>query len=484
MLAVGRCLIWLAAAIATFAAECATADEPVGAHLARAGSANTRQLAAFDASLDVSDRELLDDIERGCWLYFWQEVGNPAPLVRDSTADRISSVAGVGFQLASLPIGVEHQWVDLRSAEQRAVDILTALLSSTNNRKSGVFLHYVELDTGGGPTFRDTKQRYEVMASTIDHALLMCGAMVAAEYFGGEVARLTNSLIEQTHWQSFQGGPDQLLSLGWQATTIHGIEADGRQFPWYWTVASDEERLLHFVATGSPIDEHAIDPAKYYQLIRQFEQHGNHEAFAVSWNGSLFTYLFSHCFIDYRRYDRDRPELFDSSATGVDWWHNSQRAVTTHAARCRQRASEYPTLAENRWGLSACLFGDRYLVPEIGPNLNRRDTWYDGVVAPYAAATALPLTPDLSLAALREFRRLQNSDGSPLVWRDPDEGGYGFVDSFSLTPPTAPDLYVAIDQGAMLVAIENARTGLVWRLFMQHPVARRAVDKLKFVEAR
>ncbi len=491
MLADGRRLICLTVAVVLLVVGRAGGDE-LASEVSLEARPTASPLDSFDATLGAADRELLEEIERGCWLYFWQEVGSPAPLVRDSTSDRICSVAGVGFQLASLPIGVEHGWVDRPAAEQRALQVLNALLSATNNRKSGVFLHYVELDTGGGPTFRDTKQRYEVMASTIDHALLVCGAMVAGEYFGGEVAELSDRLIGQTHWKSYQGGPDQLLSLGWQATTIRGIEADGRPFPWYWSVASDEERLLYFLATGSPVDEYAVDPAKYYQLARQFESHAGGEPFAVSWNGSLFTYLFSHCFIDYRRYGSDRPNQFVSTAesdsrpanTPVDWWRNSQVAIVTHAERCRERASEFPTLGENRWGLSACLFGDRYLVPEVGPNLNHREVWYDGIVAPYAAATALPLTPELSLAALREFRNLQDSDGSLLVWRDPNEGGYGFVDSFSLTPRSAPEHYVAIDQGAMLMAIENARSGLVWNLFMRHHVASRAVAKLKFVAAR
>ncbi len=67
----------------------------------------------------------------------------------------------------------------------------------------------------------------------------------------------------------------------------------------------------------------------------------------------------------------------------------------------------------------------------------------------------------------------------PLAWRDPVEGGYGFVDSFSLDPPYGHGDNLGIDAGPLLLAIENVRTGLVWRLFMQHDVAERAVKRLQ-----
>jgi hypothetical protein len=104
-----------------------------------------------------------------------------------------------------------------------------------------------------------------------------------------------------------------------------------------------------------------------------------------------------------------------------------------------------------------------------------------GTVAPYAAASAIMFTPQESLAALREFRELKGRDGQPLVWRDPHRGGYALADSFNLDQGVTCDDNVAIDVGPMLLAIENARTGLIWRLFMEHDVARRAVERLKFV---
>jgi hypothetical protein len=236
---------------------------------------------------------------------------------------------------------------------------------------------------------------------------------------------------------------------------------------------------VYFLAVGAPTEQHALEPASYYRLKRVVEQHEDMPPYVVSWTGSLFTYFFSHCWIDYRNMAADDPADFNVDEPAVDWFENSRRAVLTHRERCMEASEHLPTLGENRWGLAPCAFRDRYLVAEVQPNLSDKDVWLGGVVAPYAAGSAIMFTPAESLAALREFKSLRGPGGKPLVWRDPANGGYAFVDSFSLDPPYGHEEYLGIDAGPLLLAIENARTGLVWRLFMQHPVAKRAVERLR-----
>jgi hypothetical protein len=127
-----------------------------------------------------------------------------------------------------------------------------------------------------------------------------------------------------------------------------------------------------------------------------------------------------------------------------------------------------------------------YLVQSLRPNIADEDVWEGGTVAPYAAGSAIMFTPAESMAALRAFRDVKDDKGKPLVWREPAEGGYGFADSFNLDQQYASDDNVAIDVGPLLLAIENVRSGLIWRLFQQHPVARRAVERLRLApfEAR
>ena len=102
------------------------------------------------------------------------------------------------------------------------------------------------------------------------------------------------------------------------------------------------------------------------------------------------------------------------------------------------------------------------------------DNFCGGTVTPYAAGSAIMFTPKLSMAALREFRHLRDDAGNYVLWRDLDVGGYGLLDSFNLDRQElqgTPD-YLSIDDGPMLLAIENARTGLIWNLFMKHPTAK------------
>jgi hypothetical protein len=120
-----------------------------------------------------------------------------------------------------------------------------------------------------------------------------------------------------------------------------------------------------------------------------------------------------------------------------------------------------------------------YIVQEIRPNIRRFASLERGTVAPYAAGSCIMFTPHESMAALRAFRELKNDKGELLVWRDPDEGGYAFADSFNVDLQVACDDNVAIDVGPMLLAIENVRSGLIWKLFMEHEHAKRSCERLK-----
>ncbi len=458
--------------VAIVPALCAVGQEP-------AVVASEASVAAWNYQLSDADEVMLDKIERGCFQFFWNEVGTPAKVAKDKTSDTVGSIAAVGFQLSSLPIGVERGWITRAQGEQRATTVLRSLLERSDNKKYGIYLHYVDADTGGQPDYSKTKHRYELMASTVDQALFQAGAMTAASYFGGEVAELVDCVVNDADWRAMYDPEAGLMTFGWRAATDAGVSGPGGIVPSRWRVASDEERLVCFLAVGTTNDEHAVPPATYYRLERVLKQHGDLPPYVVSWNGALFTYFFSHCWIDYRHLAADNPRALGVEAPAVDWFENSRRAVLTHRQRCIDVSDQHPTLGENRWGLAPCAFRDHYFVHEVQPSIHGEDQWYDGVVPPYAAGSAIMFAPAEGLAALREYMSLTDADGQPLVWRDPAEGGYGFVDSFHLDPPYGHDDNLGIDQGPMLLAIENVRTGLIWRLFMQHPAAQHAVQRLQ-----
>ncbi len=428
--------------------------------------------------LSAADHEFLEQVQRGCFNYLWNDIGRPGELVKDRHTTVVASTAGIGFQLSSLPIGVERGWITREQGEQRALTVLHTLLDRTDNRREGVFLHFVHADTGA------IYAEYRNEAATVDHALLLAGALPAATYFGGEVAELVHRMAAETNWLYYYDPKVEFITFGWEPDDHGNLLGTGHFYPSSWRFASDEERLVYFAAVGCPTAEFAADPRDYYRLERIIERHDNGPPFVVSPTGGLFTYFFSHCWIDYRGLTADDPGQFGLTVPRVDWFENSRRATLTQRQRCIEESKRFPTLAANRWGLSPCMGYDEtgrvnYIVPDVQPSAYDRDVWHEGVVAPYAAGSAIMFTPEESLAALRAFRELKGDDGQPLVWRDPAKGGYAFADSFKLAPPRAVDDNVAIDVGPMLLAIENVRTGLIWKLFMEHDVSRRAAARLK-----
>lgn len=431
-----------------------------------------------DYAFSREDNLLLDEVERGCFNYLWNEVGDPAGLVRDRLNANVSSVAAVGFQLSSLPIGVERGWISRHDAEKRATSILRALVEDQGNKKYGIYLHYVDQNSAKLRT-----DAPEVQTSTVDHALLQSGAIPAAIYFGGEVRELVDQLIDEADWKAYARDGDNLLSFGWRSQKLETLDADGELRPWVWHVSGAEEALCYLHAVAAPQQDHAIDAKVAYQLKRKVGQHSDLPPYVVTWNGAMFTYFFDHCWIDYRRYQADDPSRFGGNGPRVNWFENTRRAFLAHRQRCIEKSSQLASLGENRWGLGPCVgLNDMqqvgYLVPELLPNHSGMDQWLGGTVAPYVTASALPFMPEETLAALREMKNLKNEQGEPLAWRSPDKGGYGFLDSFNLQQGFAPQEYIAIDVGPMLLLMENARTGLIWNLFHQHPHVRRAVERL------
>ena len=82
------------------------------------------------------------------------------------------------------------------------------------------------------------------------------------------------------------------------------------------------------------------------------------------------------------------------------------------------------------------------------------------MITPTAALSSIPYTPEYSLEAMRYFYE----ELGDRLW-----GEYGFKDAFNLTEDWFAPSYLAIDQGPIIVMIENYRTGLIWKLFMSHP---------------
>lgn len=427
----------------------------------------------------AEDEALLDAIEFGAFEFFRREVGSGTGFVKDNRVNVVSNLGGVGFQLSSLPIGVTRGWESREEAESRALRILHSLRDRTDNRREGVHLHFVVADTG------NIHLPYRNEASTVDHALLLAGAMTASSFFGGEVEEMVDRMAAESNWRAFVDPKSDAISMGWRPDDNRTMLGPGSLISNTWRFASDEERIIAFLAVGASNPDFALLPESYYQLGRPIKRLADGPPFSPSWNGIPFNYFFSHCWIDYRRFAADHPEVFGIDAPQIDWFENSRRALLAHRARCLDAATRFSSFGEGRWGVSSCMGFDSsgqraYLVQQVRPNLAERDQWRRGTVAPYAAAGAIMFTPTESMEALHAFRKLAGKEGDPLIWRDPRKGGYGFVDSFNLDQELVMEDNLAIDVGPTLLAIENVRSGLIWDLFMKHPLAQKSVQRLRW----
>ena len=473
-------------------------------------------------SFSDTDQVLLDEIQRGALAYFIHATDPVTGMAYDrSSADTIS-IAGVGYQLAALAIGAERDWIGRDDAELRARTILRALLANPDNRKRGLFYHF--LNPGDASPRRIGT---ELVVSTVDSAILFAGAIVAGEYFGGPVEDLTERMIRDADWTFFQNhkvdfergdstSPDMgFLSLGWRPKDDNDPTGSGDLIPYSWVDSGDEHRLVTLMAVCAPNPEHRVPPEIYYNLRRQIgiNTDAPEDEQLVVWfpySGALFTAFFSHCWVDYARLGVDNPGAFGvAQRASVDWWENSRRLVNLHRDKAIRNPEQLPTLGANAWGLSACDGPDGYIVPGVYPepvemagavfardftNHRAEDRWGGGVVAPYAAGSSIVFEPQLALAALRQYRAIEGPrpDGTvgALAWHGaPDEpagpgaeGLYGLVDAYRAPTADEPAWIasdtVAIDHGPLIVLIENARSGLVWSLFHRNEAVREGLERL------
>lgn len=485
----------LAGAIIGLACGCAStisevADDPLVVRAERVviepAATTPRPPFVFDAA----DAALLDEIQEATFRFFWEAVSPETGMVYDRTSSDVVSVAGVGFQLAALPIGVERGWVSRDEAEARALQILGALEREPSNRKGGLFYHFINPHDASA-----RRVGRELVVSTVDSALLFSGMLVAGEYFGGRVARDTDRLFSAADWSFFLAEPGggapagRFLSLGWKPNSDDAPTGDGELLPYYWLDSGDEHRLTTFLGVAAPEPDHRVPTATYWGLRRQLGWHeGRGYVVWFPYSGALFTSFFDHVFVDHGALGTDSPGAHgQTQRVRVDWWENSRRMVHLHRDRAIANPDGLPTLGPDAWGFSASDGPEGYLVSGMYPDpvemvgaqagrdfstFAARDNWGGGVIAPYAPGTSIMFEPALAVDALRFARGLSGPDGGPGVWRGNGAGQWGFADAYRLgadgrTDWVAED-FVAISQGPLLLGIENARTGLIWRLFMGH----------------
>lgn len=464
-----------------------------------------------------ADAAFLTSVQHGCFNFLWN-AGDPATgMVPDRSSIKTVSVAGVGFQLSALPVGVRHGWITPAQALERTDLILRSLTRDPAIRSYGLFQHYID-----GVTAGRHGDRLEQVVSTIDSALLFAGILTISSYlrhdaaFAGNpdavrVADLADAIFTDANWRPFVSGdwvkPYErgYVSLGYQPDKV-GPGGKGTMIPYFWADSGCEHRLVTFLGVCAPDESHRLDPMMYYRLRRPLGvyQLGTSPMDPLSepmvylpFSGALFTNQFSHVWINYASLGPDNPGDWGMvHRARVDWWENSRR-LTKMQMDVSRASGRFPM---GGWGLTASDAPGGYAVPGIYPTrlpMKGAATEFDystfvpendmgdGTLAPYGAGCAILFDPEEAVAALRTYRRIAQT--STNLWNDPATGGYGFQDAFNPVYQkdtwVAPDV-VSIDAGPLILMIENARSGQVQQLFMDHPYVKDGLKRLKLQETK
>lgn len=396
---------------------------------------------AAEKSYQGTDEQLLEEIERGCFNFFWNEASPETGQVKDralasgSGTERMSSIAATGFGLAGLCIADQRSYLKAKDIRERVRRSLRFLFHQLP-QEHGFFYHFIDMNTG---------QRWEKCElSSIDSSILLCGILTARQHFADqEIKDLATRIYERVDWPwMLNGGPT--LSMGWKPES--GF-LNGR-----WNHYC-ELMMIYLLAIGSP--PHPISSRTWDAWARPKINYQGIEY--VSGNDPLFTHQYSHAFFDFRN-QRDAY---------ADYFENSVKATKAHKLFCLSLRDKFPDYSEDLWGISASDFVGGYTAwggpPPQGP--------IDGSIVPSATAGSLPF---LFADCVRVLRTIRGRYGDKTWSR------YGFIDAFNpLTGWWDRDV-LGIDLGITMLMAENHRTGFVWETFMKNPEARQAMAKVGF----
>jgi len=442
-------------------------------HAPRAAAVATRE-----PDMTAEQRAFVDTLEHRTFQFFWDTADPRTGLTPDRWPTKsFASVAALGFGLASYPVGVERGWITREQGLERTLATLrfvwrapqdSAVAGSIGYR--GFYYHF--LNPSEGTRF----QHLEL--SFIDTGLLVAGALVCAHYFDRPDAReravgqLADSIYRRVDWRWMQPRAP-LMGLGW--TPEHG------HLP-YDTGFYNETVLELLLAMGSPT--HPADPGTWAAYTRGFRW-GTFGGQAYVGFAPLFGHQSSHLFVDFRGIQDDYMREH-----GIDYFENSRRATLAQRAYAMTNPGGWTGYDSLTWGLSASdgpVNGDfvvdgvkRHFQTYWARGASHTEVQDDGTITPNAAAGSIAFAPEVVLPSLMAMKARYGDR----LW-----GPYGFFDAFNpsarvpgherdgVDPASGwvDHDYLGIDQGLIVLMIEDWRSGLLWRLMRGDPYLRRGL---------
>jgi hypothetical protein len=421
---------------------------------------NTAYQFQFQTSLDstdkfvrISDDALLDTIQRRTFAYFW-DFGHPVSGLareRNSSTD-VTTSGGSGFGLMSIPVAVNRNFITRTQGLDRSKKVVSFLLN-TAKKFHGAFPHWINGTTGNVIPFSAKDDG----ADLVETSYLMAGLLTLRQYFSNntvdEIALRNdiNTLWNGVEWTWFQKANENVLYWHWSPTYTWEMNLP---------IKGWNECLITYIMAASS-NNYAITKAVYQNGFASGSGYLNGASFynytlplGPNSGGPLF---FSH----YSFLGINPNGLTDGNNI------NYLTQVTNHTlinyTYSIQNPKKYYGYSDASWGLTACDIPGGYTA--CSPN---NDV---GVIAPTASISSLPYTPDKSMKSLRFY---YYTLGDKLFKE------YGFIDAFSLQQLWFSNTTLAVDQGPIIIMIENYRSQLIWNLLSNCPEVKRGLTSLGF----
>lgn len=403
----------------------------------------------------LDDDALVQHLQRAAFGYFTDFSDPVTGLVADtSRPGSPCSIAVVGFALSCYPIAVKNGWMTREEAALRTLLALRFFHQSLQGEEpeatghKGFYYHFLDIRSG--------KRVWDCELSLIDTALLMAGICVAGVVFDKpeerEIRDLSRELFDRVDWRWAQNG-HETLSQGWRPDC---------GFLHYGWEGYNEATILYVLGAGSATHPLTDQSFAGWTLTYQWEHLMGQD---VLYSGPLFTHLFSHAWIDFRGIQ----DTF-MRQTGSDYFKNTKAAIAIQRLSATRNPDAFTGYGRDFWGVTA---GDGPGYSAMRDNgRDRRFFGYmsrgvpygpdDGTISPWAMLACLPFDPAAALSGTRHL--IQHY---PQVIAG-DRFSSGFNPSLVIDGKDwLSEGWYGLDQGLLVMAIENARSGFVWDLMRE-----------------
>ncbi len=402
-------------------------------------------LAIMAMSPQLSGQPLLDDLSKRAVQFFWDQSNPVTGLTKDRASNftspdthNVASVAATGYALAAYAIGAHRGWLSRDKAIART-KITLDFLTNKALKDHGWFVHFIDWSNGN--------RIWNSEVSSIDTSIMIAGAIINEEEFQDpEITAKTNAIIKNIDWKWMltDGGakPNELL-------LCMGFGSNNEFIKSRWDSLS-EELMLYIQGLGASSD---IPYASWISFQRPIITYDGREEVQ---GGPLFMHQMSQGFL---------PLMGKRDGIGFDYGVEARNATLNNRAFCVADPKHFPGYSQDIWGLSACDFPDGYTA-HGGPGWGDDD----GTVSPMAAIASVQFTPSICMEAANAFMTQ-----FPKAY-----GIYGFCDGINPGKNWIDQDTIGIDEGMMLLGIENARDGLPNKLSWKNPIIQKGFARAKF----